>query len=93
MFGWQPWSSANTSRDNWILSLLSFGEGYHNYHHTFPSDYRNGPRLHNFDPSKWLIFALEKLGLAHELHRTPLDVMLRRRLDESRSALLGPIPG
>jgi len=64
MWGDQPYGNANTSRDNWWISLLTFGEGYHNYHHNFPRDYRNGPKWYNFDPSKWLIFILFIFGLA-----------------------------
>ena len=67
LWGRQPFSQANSSRDSWWVSLLTFGEGYHNYHHTHQSDYRNGPRWYNFDPSKWLIFTLAKVGLAHSL--------------------------
>jgi len=63
MWGDQPYGDANTSRDNWWISLITFGEGYHNYHHNFPRDYRNGPKWYNFDPSKWLIFSLFLLGL------------------------------
>ena len=43
IIGTQPWSSKDTSRDSWISALFTFGEGYHNYHHTFAADYRNGP--------------------------------------------------
>jgi len=67
LWGRQPHSQADSSRDSWWVSLLTFGEGYHNYHHTFQSDYRNGPRWYNFDPSKWLIFTLSRLGLASSL--------------------------
>lgn len=67
LWGRQPHGKADSSRDSWLVSLLTFGEGYHNYHHTYQSDYRNGPRWYNFDPSKWLIFALSKLGLAFSL--------------------------
>lgn len=67
IWGCQPHSQADSSRDSWLVSLLTFGEGYHNYHHTYPSDYRNGPRWYNFDPSKWLIATLAFLGLAWSL--------------------------
>ncbi len=67
IWGRQPHSQANSSRDSWLVSLITFGEGYHNYHHTYPSDYRNGPRWYNFDPSKWLIATLSFLGLAWSL--------------------------
>ncbi len=64
IWGAQPYGDANTSRDNWWISLITFGEGYHNYHHNFPRDYRNGPKWYNFDPSKWLIFSLFLIGSA-----------------------------
>ena len=48
---------------------MTFGEGYHNYHHTFANDYRNGIRWYHFDPTKWLIWALNSVGLAHGLKR------------------------
>jgi stearoyl-CoA desaturase (delta-9 desaturase) len=47
--------------------LVTLGEGYHNYHHAFPRDYRNGAKWYNVDPSKWLIYGLFRLGLAGEL--------------------------
>ena len=52
-----------------LLAPITFGEGYHNYHHMWQWDYRNGPRWYNFDPSKWLIFTLSKLRLAYNLQR------------------------
>jgi len=69
-FGTQPYDRSNSSRDNWLCALLTNGEGFHNYHHRFPSDYRNGYRWYHWDPSKWLIFALSKVGLAWDLRRT-----------------------
>jgi len=87
MFGNQPWTQAETARDNWLLSLVSFGEGYHNYHHAFEADYRNGPRWYNYDPSKWIIWSLSKVGLASNLRRTPDDIVLRRRFEERQTEL------
>jgi stearoyl-CoA desaturase (Delta-9 desaturase) len=69
LWGDQPFGNANSSRDSWWISLITFGEGYHNYHHNYPRDYRNGPKWYNFDPSKWLIFSLFVLRLA----RRPLS--------------------
>lgn len=83
IWGTQPWSNATTSKDNWALSLITFGEGYHNYHHSFQADYRNGPLWYNWDPTKWVIWSLEKLGLASNLRRTPIDVVLSTRYAES----------
>jgi len=68
-WGARTFSKEQTAVDNYIISLLTFGEGYHNYHHTFANDYRNGIRWYHFDPTKWLIWSLNRLGLAHSLKR------------------------
>ena len=49
------------------------GEGYHNYHHEFQHDYRNGVKPWQFDPTKWLIWTLSKLRLVRNLRRVPAD--------------------
>ncbi len=71
LWGSQPYDTSNSSRDSWLVSLITFGEGYHNYHHAHMRDFRNGPRWYNFDPSKWIIFWLSKVGLAWNLVRIP----------------------
>ncbi len=67
MWGSRPFSDKNTARDNTILALVTFGEGYHNYHHAFQGDYRNGVRWWHFDPSKWIIKTLSWVGLTSRL--------------------------
>ncbi len=69
IWGAQPHGQSDSSRDSWWVSLVTFGEGYHNYHHMYKSDYRNGCKWYNFDPSKWLIYSLSCLGLASSLRR------------------------
>ncbi len=80
MFGKKTYSSTQTARDNWFTALLTFGEGYHNFHHQFPLDYRNGLRFYQFDPSKWTIFTLRCLGLASELRRVSIAKRLRYKI-------------
>lgn len=69
MFGTRPYTDENTARDNPILAIFTWGEGYHNYHHYFQYDYRNGVKWWQYDPTKWLILTLSKIGLAKELKR------------------------
>lgn len=69
MWGAKNYSKEHTSVDNYIISLITYGEGYHNYHHTFPNDYRNGIRWYHFDPGKWLIWTLNKFGLARDVKK------------------------
>jgi stearoyl-CoA desaturase (delta-9 desaturase) len=66
-WGSKTYAKELTAVDNFILAFLTFGEGYHNYHHAFPNDYRNGISWYHFDPTKWLIWTLEKLHLAKNL--------------------------
>jgi len=66
-WGSQTYSKEFSAVDNYIVSLVSFGEGYHNYHHTFSSDYRNGIRWYHFDPTKWIVWALSKVGITKRL--------------------------
>ncbi|MGK0181871.1 MAG: stearoyl-CoA desaturase (delta-9 desaturase) [Halioglobus sp.] len=68
-WGSKSFSKEHSAVDNFLISLLTFGEGYHNYHHTFANDYRNGIRWYNFDPTKWLIWALHKTRLAWDLKK------------------------
>ena len=71
MWGSRPYTDENSARDNPVLAFLTHGEGYHNFHHIFAHDYRNGVRWWQWDPTKWLISACSYVGLASRLKRTP----------------------
>lgn len=87
-WGTKPFSQEHTAVNNYVLSLLTFGEGYHNYHHTFAHDYRNGTRWYHFDPTKWVIWALSKLGLTHGLRRVAAMQIKERMVIEHKNELL-----
>jgi stearoyl-CoA desaturase (delta-9 desaturase) len=59
-----------TAGDIWWMAIFLLGENWHNFHHAFPSDYRNGAKWHHFDVHKWIIYAMSKLGLAWDLKTT-----------------------
>lgn len=79
-WGRRPYSEENTAVDNGLVALLTWGEGYHNYHHAFQADYRNGIRWWQFDPSKWLINLCAWTGLVYDRKRTPDFRIQRARL-------------
>jgi stearoyl-CoA desaturase (delta-9 desaturase) len=79
--GRRPYDSTTSARDSFWVALLTFGEGYHNFHHRFQSDYRNGVHWYDADLTKWWIWTMSKLGLAHDLHR-----ILRDRIRAVRGA-------
>ncbi|MFT0772818.1 acyl-CoA desaturase [Psychrobacter aquimaris] len=76
MFGSRPYTDTNSGRDNFFLAIFTWGEGYHNYHHFFQYDYRNGVKWWQYDPTKWLIAGLSKVGLTTEL-RTVDDTTIK----------------
>jgi len=80
-FGQQTYSDRVSALDNWFLSLFTYGEGYHNFHHQFALDYRNGVRWYHFDPSKWMIFSLSKLGLCRDLKRVSSKIIMQKRIE------------
>jgi stearoyl-CoA desaturase (delta-9 desaturase) len=77
--GRRPYSTETSARDSWIAALLTLGEGYHNYHHRFPADYRNGVRIYQFDPTKWWVWLLSKIGLAWDLKRVSPEAVRKAR--------------
>jgi stearoyl-CoA desaturase (delta-9 desaturase) len=77
IWGTQPYNDENTARDNPVLAFLTYGEGYHNFHHIFERDYRNAVRWWQWDPTKWLICSLSWVGLTRKLQKVP-DVTIER---------------
>lgn len=79
-WGRRPYSQG-TARDVWWLALFLLGENWHNFHHAFPSDYRNGHKWYHFDAHKWIIAGLAKIGLAYDLDQTEA-VRIRARIQQ-----------
>jgi stearoyl-CoA desaturase (delta-9 desaturase) len=85
-FGTRPYDPTISAKDNWFGAVLTNGEGYHNFHHKFPNDYRNGIRWYHWDPSKWFIWVLARLGFAWDLKRTSDHQIFQARLAASRKS-------
>jgi len=81
MWGRQPYSDQSSARDNGLLALITYGEGYHNYHHTFQWDYRNGVKWWHYDPTKWMIGGLSFIGLTSDLKRCSVAQIEKARID------------
>jgi stearoyl-CoA desaturase (delta-9 desaturase) len=81
----------NTARDNDLIAVFTYGEGYHNFHHLFQWDYRNGVRWYQFDPTKWWIAACSTVGLTRGLKRVPefkiQRAMLQRQFERVQERL------
>ncbi|OGW79071.1 MAG: hypothetical protein A2Z83_02300 [Omnitrophica bacterium GWA2_52_8] len=88
MVGTRGFDGKVSARDHWLGAILTNGEGYHNFHHKFPNDYRNGIRWYHWDPSKWVIFLLSKVHLAWDLKRTPQSLIMAQSGQAGLAALL-----
>jgi stearoyl-CoA desaturase (delta-9 desaturase) len=80
MLGKPLFNAEVSARDNWMVALLTLGEGYHSFHHRFPTDFRNGIRWYQWDPSKWLITAFRSVGLASDLRTAPMPQIEQARM-------------
>jgi stearoyl-CoA desaturase (delta-9 desaturase) len=69
-FGSKDYDKNSTAGDIAWMAPFLLGENWHNFHHAFPSDYRNGPKWYQLDVHKWIIWTLAKLNLAYDLKRT-----------------------
>ncbi|WWD00652.1 hypothetical protein V866_007587 [Kwoniella sp. B9012] len=69
--GEQPFDNKHTPRDHFITALCTVGEGYHNFHHQFPMDFRNAIKWYQYDPTKWFIWTMSQFKLASHLKRFP----------------------
>lgn len=87
-FGMRNYSDEQSARDNWLAALITYGEGYHNFHHQFPIDYRNGIRIYHFDPTKWLIKFLSWFNLTYDLKQVSSHRIIRYRIQMQEAQLM-----
>ncbi|KAL8276328.1 hypothetical protein RQP46_011253 [Phenoliferia psychrophenolica] len=78
--GDQEYSMDVTARGNFLLAVFTGGEANHNFHHAYPSDYRNGPRALDWDPTKWAIYLLHNFTpFVPRVQLTPPSDILKAR--------------
>ncbi|KAH8432749.1 acyl-CoA desaturase [Aspergillus melleus] len=80
--GEQPFDDRTSPRDHAITALATLGEGYHNFHHEFPSDYRNAIEWYQYDPTKWTIWLWKQVGLAYDLKQFRANEIEKGRLQQ-----------
>lgn len=87
MIGDRTFNDDHTARDSWLMAVFTFGEGYHNFHHSFQADYRNGVRWYHFDPGKWAIKSMSWVGLARKLKQVPDNVIKSARIEMKNKSI------
>lgn len=74
-WGYRNFKTADGSKNNWWVALISFGEGWHNNHHAQQRSAAHGMRWWEIDPSYWTIRVFELVGLARRVVRPNLQRM------------------
>ncbi|CAK5272212.1 unnamed protein product [Mycena citricolor] len=95
--GDSPFDDKHSPRDHMLTAFATIGEGYHNFHHQFPMDYRNAIKWYQYDPTKWFIWVCQQLGFAthlkvfpdNEVRKGQLTMQLKR-LRETQEKLAWP---
>lgn len=83
----QPFDDRNSPRDHVVTAIVTLGEGYHNFHHEFPSDYRNAIEWHQYDPTKWSIWCWKQMGLAFDLKQFKQNEIEKGRVQQQQKKL------
>lgn len=79
MFGYKPYDVKLKPAENRAVNMATMGEGFHNYHHTFPWDYAASEFGSKFGLTTWFINAAAKVDWAYDLRTaTPQQITLRR---------------
>ena len=79
MFGRRPYVTADDSRNNWLLAILTNGEGWHNNHHHYQSSAKQGFHWWQIDVTYYLLRLLAACGLIWDLRRPPPEVVAQLR--------------
>jgi stearoyl-CoA desaturase (delta-9 desaturase) len=90
-FGRREFETNDRSRNQWLVAVLAFGEGWHNNHHAFPRSAFHGLHWWQLDLSGYVIWTLERLGLAHEVYRVSPTLLARSSLARSSSRKDDPV--
>ena len=86
LFGKVRYETGDDSRNNWFLALLTFGEGWHNNHHHYPTATRQGFYWWEIDITYYGLFLLSKLGLIWDLKRVPAHILDKGRVSSDAAA-------
>ena len=74
VFGRQRYRTGDTSRNNWLLAIITLGEGWHNNHHYYPNSTRQGFYWYEIDVTYYILKAMSWVGLVWDLKPVPVEV-------------------
>ncbi len=81
VFGRRRYATTDTSRNSFLLAVITMGEGWHNNHHHYQASCRQGFRWYQWDPTFYVIKALSWVGIVSDIKGPPKRVLDSRRVD------------
>ena len=88
LWGSRRFATRDTSTNNWVVALLTFGEGWHNNHHAYPTSARHGLKWYEVDVNWYGIQALKLLGLAKQIQHASLAKLPRKEVPTLHGKLI-----
>jgi stearoyl-CoA desaturase (Delta-9 desaturase) len=88
VFGRRRYVTSDTSRNSFLIALVTNGEGWHNNHHHYQASARQAFRWWQWDPSYYVLWALSKVGIVRDL-KQPSEAILRANLVDADTFDLG----
>jgi fatty-acid desaturase len=83
LWGYRTFEINDNSRNLWWAAILTYGEGWHNNHHSYPNVAKAGWRWWEIDVTWWTISLLKTLGLAHKVNLPPDPIPVKMPIDSS----------
>ena len=87
LYGNKPYDKTIGPSENMLVSLLAMGEGFHNYHHTFPYDYSTSEWGYTFNTTTKLIDLMSYIGQAYNLRTASTDTIEARSIRTGQQEL------
>lgn len=88
LWGSRRYTTTDTSRNSFLLALITLGEGWHNNHHCYMGSANQGFFWWEFDGSYYVLVLLSWLGAVYDLRKAPLEVLSGKRMDRGAVDLM-----
>ena len=78
VFGHRTYDTKDGSVNNFLVAILTLGEGWHNNHHAFPNSEKQGHKWYQIDISHYILWSLSKIGVVWKIRDVPDDSIKER---------------
>ena len=78
VFGHRTYDTKDGSVNNFLVAILTLGEGWHNNHHAFPNSEKQGHKWYQIDISHYILWCLSKIGIVWKIRDVPDDSIKER---------------